>query len=54
MFVHLSTTTNMELYPDCVLGNWVMKSILMSIHLCVGNGSGCNSPAGFCVLILLH
>src|SRR3954467_4497012 len=42
-----STTTQMESYPDLVLGNPVIKSIPTLSHFQSGTGNGYSSPASF-------
>ena len=39
-----STTTKMESLPRCVLGRLRTKSILISLHDCVGTGNGMYMP----------
>jgi hypothetical protein len=44
--VNLSTITNIESYPACVLGNLSMKSTLIYSHFHSGIFNGCNNLAG--------
>ena len=45
--VKWSTTTQIESYPDLVLGNPVIKSMPSLSHFHSGIGIGCSNPAGF-------
>src|SRR3954467_12920504 len=42
-----STTTQIESYPDLVLGSPVIKSIPTLSHFQSSTGNGCSNPAGF-------
>src|SRR3954471_22117583 len=46
-FRDVTTTTQIESYPDLVLGSPVMKSIPTLSHFHSGTGNGCSNPAGF-------
>jgi hypothetical protein len=52
IFVSRSMITQIESYPLVVLGNPIIKSILISSHFHVGIGNDCNGPTAFMCMAL--